>query len=231
MSKTKEAVILCGGQTWMLRPETQTPKPLLNLGEKTLIEKQVNWLADHRFEKITLAVSKNLLGYIMLRTDVYKKLKQIKNTQIAMSIEDTELGTGGALKKACQRIQRKTFYACNVDDLAFDYDPCRLLEEADSQIAVLVAKPTLPYGKVKIKNGYIKKFEEKPKLDYFVNAGHYAMEKSTVIKYFPNEGDFEKLVLPRLARQNMLKGVEYHGTWITIDTFNDYLNALSLFGT
>ena len=230
MPKTKEAIILCGGQTWMLKPEAQIPKPLLNLGDQTIIEKQVNWLAKHGIKKIVLAVSKDLLGYIMLKTDVYKKFKQTKTAKVTMSIENTKLGTGGALKKACQQIQSETFYACNVDNLAFDFNPNKLLSESNNTIVVLLARPSLPYGKVKIKNGYIQKFEEKPQLDFYVNAGHYAMKKSIILKHFPDTGDFEKIVLPKLAKQNALRGFEYHGTWITVDTFNDYMNALSTFG-
>lgn len=229
MPKIKEAIILCGGHTWMLRPEAQIPKPLLNLGDQTLIEKQVNWLIKNGFKKIVLALSKDLLGSIILKTDIYKKFKQTKIANIIMSIENTRLGTGGALKKACQLIQSKTFYVCNVDDLAFDFNPNELLAESDNSIVVLLAKPTLPYGKVKIKNRYIKEFEEKPQLDFYVNAGHYSMKKSIVLKHFPSTGNFEERVLPKLARQNALKGFEYHGSWITIDTFNDYMNALSLF--
>lgn len=230
MPKIKEAIILCGGQTWMLKPEAQIPKPLLNLGDQTLIEKQVNWLTKHGFRKIVLAVNKDLLGYIMLKTDVYKKFKRAKTAKVTMSIEDTKLGTGGALKKACQLIQSETFYACNVDNLALDFDPNKLLAESDNSIVVLLAKPTIPYGKVKIKNDYIKNFEEKPKLNFYVNAGHYAMKKNIILKHFPTIGDFEKMVLPKLATQNALKGFKYHGTWITIDTFNDYMNALNLLG-
>lgn len=230
MPKMKEAVILCGGQGWMLEAEAQMPKPLLNLGEQTIIERQVNWLAEHGFKRVILALSKDLLGYIMLRTDVYKRFKQAKTPKVIMSIEDTKLGTGGAMKKACQHIQSETFYACNVDNLAFNFNPSKLLAKSNKAIVVLLAKPTLSYGKVKIKDGYVKKFEEKPQLDFYVNAGHYAMKKTIVLKYFPDTGDFEKLVLPKLARQGSLRGVEYHGNWITIDTFNDYINAVSLFG-
>ncbi|MCW3985492.1 MAG: hypothetical protein NWE91_03660 [Candidatus Bathyarchaeota archaeon] len=65
----------------MLRPEAQIPKPLLNLGDQTLIEKQVNWLTKNCFKKIVLALSKDLLGYIMLKTDIYKKIQTNKNRQ------------------------------------------------------------------------------------------------------------------------------------------------------
>ncbi|UCG35927.1 MAG: NDP-sugar synthase [Candidatus Bathyarchaeota archaeon] len=229
MPERKEAIVLCGGQTWMLKAEAQIPKPLLSLGDETLVEKQVGWLADHGFKRVILALSKNLLGYLILKTDVYKKFKNEKTIEILMSIEDTKLGTGGALKKACRFVKSETFYACNVDDLAFEFNPNDLISSAKDMTTVLLAKPTLPYGKVKTRNVYIERFEEKPKLDFYVNAGHYAMKKSIVLTQFPDTGGFEKSVLPKLAKQSALKGFKYHGKWITIDTFNDYIHALGLF--
>lgn len=212
----------------MLKPDAEIPKPLLNFGEETLLEKQVSWLAENGFNRIILALSKDLLGYLILKTDVYRNFKRIKTPEVPMSIEDSKLGTGGAIKKACQLVKSEVFYVCNVDDLALDSKPDRLLNTATTGITMLLAQPTLSYGKVMVDGGYVKKFEEKPKLDFYVNAGHYAMTKTLVSEIFPEVGDFEKTVLPALAGRNELKGIEYHGTWITIDTFNDYLNALSL---
>ena len=212
----------------MLKPDAEIPKPLLNFGEETLLEKQVSWLAENGFNRIILALSKDLLGYLILKTDVYRNFKRIKTPEVSMSIEDSKLGTGGAIKKACQFLKSEVFYVCNVDDLALDSKPDRLLNTATTGITMLLAQPTLSYGKVMVDGGYVKKFEEKPKLDFYVNAGHYAMTKTLVSEIFPEVGDFEKTVLPALAGRNELKGIEYHGTWITIDTFNDYLNALSL---
>ncbi|UCD97016.1 MAG: hypothetical protein JSV35_02900, partial [Candidatus Bathyarchaeota archaeon] len=185
--------------------------------------------AENGFTRVILALSKDLLGYLILKTDVYRNFKRIKTPEVSVSIEDSRLGTGGAIKKACQLVKNEVFYACNVDNLALDSKPDKLLDEATTGIAMLLAKPTLSYGKVRVDNGYVKNFEEKPRLSFYVNAGHYAMTKTLVSKLFPDVGDFEKTVLPALAKQNALRGIEYHGTWITIDTFNDYLSALSLF--
>lgn len=55
----------------MLKPDAEIPKPLLNFGEETLLEKQVSWLAENGFNRIILALSKDLLGYLILKTDVY----------------------------------------------------------------------------------------------------------------------------------------------------------------
>jgi NDP-sugar pyrophosphorylase family protein len=224
----KEAVVLCGGQAWMLKPDAEIPKPLLNFGDKTLLEKQVRWLAENGFTRVILALNKDLLGYLILKTEVYRNFKRLKKPEVAMSIEDSKLGTGGAIKKACQLVKTEVFYACNVDNLALDSKPAELLNEATTGIAMLLAKPTLSYGKVMVEGGYVKNFEEKPKLTFYVNAGHYAMTKTLVSKLFPDVGNFEKTVLPALAKRKVLKGIEYHGTWINIDTFNDYLSALSL---
>ena len=45
----------------MLKPDAEIPKPLLNFGEEPLLEKQVSWLAENGFNRIILALSKDLL--------------------------------------------------------------------------------------------------------------------------------------------------------------------------
>jgi len=55
-----EAIILCGGEGWRLKPDTWTPKPLLEISEKeTLLDRQVRWLLEHNFDSIILASNRS----------------------------------------------------------------------------------------------------------------------------------------------------------------------------
>ena len=53
---TREAIILCGGQSHRLKPHTDISKPLLKLTpDLTLVDYQIQWLQTHGFERIILA--------------------------------------------------------------------------------------------------------------------------------------------------------------------------------
>ncbi|MEM1590237.1 MAG: NTP transferase domain-containing protein [Candidatus Bathyarchaeia archaeon] len=56
-----EAIILCSGSEWRLKPDTWIPKPKLKINNKTLIEHQINRLRKHGIQRIILAANnKNL---------------------------------------------------------------------------------------------------------------------------------------------------------------------------
>ncbi|MCK4424709.1 NTP transferase domain-containing protein [Candidatus Bathyarchaeota archaeon] len=53
-----EAIILCGGSAWRLKPDTRVPKPKLKINNETLISHQINWLRRQGINKITLATDR-----------------------------------------------------------------------------------------------------------------------------------------------------------------------------
>jgi len=110
----------------------------------------------------------------------------------------------------------------NVDDIVF-YDPKELYKYADKGAAILMAKPRLPFGRILTSNTYITRFEQKPTLNFYVNAGHYVFKKSVIEEFFPDEGDMELQTLQILADRKMLRGYPYDGLWLTINTMKDLL--------
>jgi len=127
----KEAIILAGGEGWRLKPAIWVPKPLLKINKQTLIDHQIGWLESHGFENIIVASN---------RADLTKQ-------PVTYSLEKDTLGTGGATKKAFSQIQGNMAYVMNVDDIVF-YDPNELFDYAGKGAGVLLAKPTLPFGRV-----------------------------------------------------------------------------------
>jgi NDP-sugar pyrophosphorylase family protein len=117
----------------------------------------------------------------------------------------------------------------NVDDIVF-YDPSILYDYAAKGAGILLAKPTLPYGRVSLQNGIVvTRFQQRSTLDAYVSAGHYVFKKSAVDRYFPEKGDLEFTTMQRLADQKMLRGHTYHGMWITINTMKDLIQARTFF--
>ena len=204
-----EAIILCGGSAWRLKPDTSVPKPKIKINNETLISHQINWLRRQGINKITLAAdSPNL-------TD---------DPQVIHSVEEKKLGTGGAVKKAAEHIKEKRVYVMNVDDIIF-YDPKQLYEYSDKGAAILMAKPKLPFGRIQTANGHVIRFEQKPRLNFYVNAGHYVFKTSLINRYFPDQGDMELQTLQNLADKRMIRGYPYNGLWLTINTMKDLIKV------
>ena len=204
-----EAIILCGGSGWRLKPDIWTPKPKLEINDETLIGHQISWLRKHGIGRITLATNDRNL------TD---------DPDVIYSVEEKKLGTGGAVKKAIEHVKEDKVYVFNVDDIVF-YDPKKLYEYADKGAAILLAKPTLPFGRVQMQNTHIIRFEQKPQLDFYVSTGHYVFKASVIKRYFPDEGDMELQTLQILADKRILRGYPYDGMWLTINTMKDVMKV------
>jgi NDP-sugar pyrophosphorylase family protein len=209
----REAVILAGGEGWRLKPATWVPKPLLKINTKTLIDYQIDWLRSHDFENIVIASN---------RTDLTK-------LPVSYSIEEENLGTGGATKKAFEQIKGTVAYVLNVDDIVF-YDPNELIDYAGKGAGLLLAKPQIPFGKVTLANGIdVIRFQHRISLDFYVSAGHYVFKRGAVEKFFPDNGDFEFSAMQRLADKKMLQGYTYHGMWFTLNTMKDLIDVRQFF--
>ena len=205
-----EAIILCGGHAWRLKPHTWVPKPLLPIkeeaGPKTLVDLQIQWLKKHGFKNIVLASNQNLKTYF----------------PVAQVIEEKKLGTGGAVKNALDYVESQEVYVMNVDDIV-TYDPTTLFEYSRRGAAILLAKPKLGFGMVKTRGNLVVGFQEKPFLDFYVSAGHYVFKRHVIEKYFPDVGDLEKETLPVLAKEKILEGMKLKGDWYTVNTYKDYV--------
>jgi D-glycero-alpha-D-manno-heptose 1-phosphate guanylyltransferase len=209
----KEAIILAGGEGWRLKPATWVPKPLVRINDQTLIDRQISWLRNYNFENIIIASNREDLTKLPAK----------------YSIEKDTLGTGGATRDAFKQVKGSVAYVMNVDDIVF-YDPNILYDYAAKGAGILLAKPTLPYGRVSLQNGIVvTRFQQRSTLDSYVSAGHYVFKKSAVDRYFPEKGDLEFTTMQRLADQKMLRGYTYHGMWITINTMKDLIQARTFF--
>jgi len=153
----------------------------------------------------------------------------LTNQPVTYSLEEENLGTGGATKKAFEQIKGKVAYVMNVDDLVF-YDPNELFDYAGKGAGILLAKPQIPFGKVTLSNGInVIRFQQRETLDFYVSTGHYVFKRSVVEKIFPDNGDFEFTAMQRLADKKMLQGYTYHGVWFTLNTMKDLIQARRFF--
>lgn len=213
-----EGIILCGGEGWRLKPDTWTPKPLLEISEKeTVLDRQIRWLLEYNFNSIILASNRS-----------FPESTFFTNPKVHPCIERRKLGTGGAIKRAVTLINEEKFYVMNVDDIVF-CNPQKLYEKADGGAAILLAKPQMPFGRVTMQADIIKTFEHRPVVEMWANAGHYVFSKEIVRKYFLEEGDFEQRIIQQIAEDGYLKGLTNDGAWLTLNTMKDLIEIQEYF--
>jgi hypothetical protein len=129
----KTAVILAGGKATRLGDD-MPPKAMLEVNGKTLLDHQLDWLESEGFDNVVLC-----LGH--RHPEV--KFNERQRLKIFVSVEQTPLGTGGAVKNAFSQYSplfSDGAYVLNVDDVA-RVDTTRLFG-AGSKI---IAKP-LPFS-------------------------------------------------------------------------------------
>lgn len=205
MENIKECIILAGNSE---DNSFNLPKAMLKLGKFTLLEYQLRWLMSNKY------------NHIIITSDKEYEVKDSFKPFIEWNIEPYNLGTGGAVLNAVDKLQTKEFYLMNVDDLCF-YN-CIDLTFPESQAKILVSKPKISYGQVELRQELVLGFKEKPYINSYVSTGHYFFKKHIVDKYFPDIGSLESEVLPKLAKERLLESHRLSGNWITISNNYDY---------
>jgi Nucleoside-diphosphate-sugar pyrophosphorylase involved in lipopolysaccharide biosynthesis/translation initiation factor 2B, gamma/epsilon subunits (eIF-2Bgamma/eIF-2Bepsilon) len=223
-----QAVILAGGFGKRLAPLTsEVPKPLLPVGGRPILVRQIEWLRGFGIRDVVLAV-----GY--LKHKIFEALGDGRKlgVRIFYSVEEEPLGTGGAIKNAEPFITNDVFVVLNGDVLT-NLDLNKLVEalgNADGAIALVPLRS--PYGIVEFDaGGYVTHFREKPILEgFYINAGVYAL-RVRVLSELPDRGNIEETLFPRLAQQRRLKAVVYRDVfWKSVDSLKDLEEVDRFFG-
>lgn len=168
-------VVMAGGMGTRLKPLTNViPKPLIPIGDKTMIE----YIFDNfsRFGCTTFYISVNYKADLI---DYYLK-EQNLGYQLNYFREDQPLGTAGSLSLLKGKID-KTFFVTNCDIL-IEQDYSEILEyhrENKNEITIVGALKhyPIPYGIIETgENGQLNELIEKPELTFKINSGMYILE-------------------------------------------------------
>lgn len=170
-------VIMAGGEGRRLRPLTNVlPKPLIPIGEKTILEDIM--------DKFVACGSNDFYLSLNYKADFIRNyMNQLgKNTAYKLTYlqEDKPLGTAGSLKLLEKKIH-STFFVSNCDIL-IDEDYSQILKyhrENNNEITLVTAIKNLsiPYGVVDTtKYGLLKEIKEKPNMSFQINTGLYVLE-------------------------------------------------------
>lgn len=182
-----EVLLMAGGRGERLRPMTDDiPKPLLRVGDKPIIEHNIDRLALYGVEKISISVK-----YKAEMIESYFKDGSDKGLEISYIHEDEPLGTIGAISYM-PTIQTDAVLVMNSDLLTNidfeDFYRFFLEKDADMVVASIPYRVDIPYGVLETSGDQITSLKEKPSYVYYSNAGIYLI-KTTLLDRIP-KGEF-----------------------------------------
>lgn len=221
-----KAVILAGGLGTRLKPFTDViPKPLLPLGERTLMEIQIESLKRAGFDEIFVAVN--------YKSDIvraYLGTGEKFGVRIEFSEERMPLGTAGPLSLLRDRLT-EPFLVTNGDiltnlDFRKIYDHA-LAREAALCVGTKIIGTPFRFGNVTIDaNQNIVAVEEKPEFHLEIVAGIYAM-KPAILEHIPDDTYFgmDSLIKSLLEKRAPISRYLIEDYWIDIGQVEDYSKA------
>jgi len=220
------AVIIAGGEGKRLMPLTKdTPKPLLKVGTKPIIEHNIDRLIYFGIDNVCISI--NYLGHQIVE---YFGNGKAKGINISYVNEDKPLGTIGSITLN-KNIETEYVLITNSDLLTnIDYEDMFktfISTNADLIVATTPFKVNVPYGIMHItEEERIVGLSEKPTYTYYSNAGIYIIKREH-LKHIPENGYFNATDLIEVMINLNYKVVNYkiRSYWLDIGMMEDYRKA------
>lgn len=218
-----KVVILAGGYGQRLLPITNdVPKPLLPLFNRYAIEHLINHLINQGFKEFIIQ-----LHYKYQAIIEKVNAMNLTNVDVQYIIEENSLGTAGCLKLS-KHYLTEPFLLVN-GDILFDGELSQAIKahfENNHQFSMMVkqVEKCSSYGNVKIKNGQIVDYVEKPhagnEVSKNVNTGIYILNPE-IIEYIPENQFYDistDLIPLLLSMDRKLNAFYLEGYWIDFGT-------------
>ena len=219
-----DAVLMAGGKGERLRPLTEkTPKPLLPVGEKAIIDHNVDRLISYGIQHINVTVN-------YLREQIEEHYKEPRGgVRIQTVREPKYLGTIGSVKFV-QEFFNDNILVMNSDLFTnIDYEDFFLhfeQHDAEMSVAAVPYNVSIPYGILDLDGRNIQGLLEKPKYNYYANAGIYLIKRKA-LEEIPHDDFFNATDLVEKLIAEGKKVIRYplNGTWIDIGNPQEYQRA------
>jgi glucose-1-phosphate cytidylyltransferase len=213
-------VILCGGRGTRLQERTHAiPKALVEIGGRPILWHVIRIFAAQGLRHFLL-----LTGYL---GEMVEAFATATNWPEPVRIECVDTGletpTGGRIALAGDRLAGQTFcvtYADGVADL--DLEALVAFHRSHGDIAtVTVVRPRTQFGIAELDDDdRVLAFEEKPRLDHWVNGGFFCFEPG-FIDYLDDRSVLEDAPMRQLAASGQLHAFRHTGFWDCMDTYKD----------
>ncbi|URN96112.1 MAG: nucleotidyltransferase family protein [Candidatus Pristimantibacillus lignocellulolyticus] len=225
LSNKNTVVLMLGGLGTRLRPLTDdTPKPMLRVGNKPILETIVESFKQYGYSNFIFSVN--------YKKEVIKDYFQ-NGEHFDISIdyveEDTRMGTAGALSLIKNR-PSKPFFVMNGDLLTqINFDQLMEFHQEQNSVATMCVREyefQIPYGVIETSGTRLVTIKEKPVHRSFVNAGIYVLSPE-VFNYIPANTFYD---MPTLFEQLIEAGLKttvfpIHEYWLDIGKMDEYERA------
>jgi dTDP-glucose pyrophosphorylase len=223
--KKNKVILMVGGLGERLGSLTKnTPKPMLKVGNKSILETIVESFKGYGYTNIVMCL--NYKSEII--QDYFGDGSEF-GVNIEYILEKKRMGTAGALSLLKDN-SKEPFFVMNGDLLTnVNFEKIHefyLSNNAQALMCVREYESQVPYGVINIKNTKIVSVVEKPTQKFFVNAGIYMLSPE-VLKHIPKNEFynmttlFEKLI----DKDENTISFPLDGYWLDIGRFEEYKKA------
>ncbi len=231
-----KAVILAGGKGTRLYPVTrETPKPLLCVGKKPIINYLVELFYNQGIKEIAVLISSDFKeDFEWWKKRYYSSANSAQIPNIVFFEEKEPLGTFGGLHFIRNWVGKNSFFLTNGDELK-EINLSKMADfhkNANSVGTIGLVKVDNPqdYGVVVCEqDGIVKDFLEKPANppSQYINSGLYLFSPQ-IFQYHPGPKFMmtEKDIFPKLASEKKLAGFQFDGKWTDCGTWERYSKAV-----
>ena len=225
--KHNKVVLMVGGLGTRLRPLTEnTPKPMLKVGDKPILETIILNFKKYGFNNILLSVS-----YKAEVIEEYFGDGSKFGVNIEYVHEDKRMGTAGALSLMRDRLN-EPFFVMNGDLLTnINFEHMMDYHISNQSIATMGVREydfQVPYGVVNIDGENILSIEEKPVHKFFVSGGVYVLDNK-ILNYIPDNKfyDMPKLFEELIMDRKKTISFPIREYWLDIGKLEEYDRANS----
>lgn len=222
--KPNQVVIMAGGKGTRLDPFTKIlPKPLIPLGNETIIELIMDRFYQSGFHRFTYTLNyKKEYIKLFLKENVFPY-------EIEWVEEENFLGTAGSLSLLKDKFD-DSFFVANCDsllDVNFD-EVLKWHREHDASITILGChnEIKIPFGVLEMSAGRLDRMMEKPSHDVIINTGVYVIEPH-VLSFIPdNEPMDMNQLIGIVGKNNKVSVFPMYGGWIDIGQWEEYRKSI-----
>jgi dTDP-glucose pyrophosphorylase len=226
-TKTTPVVLMAGGLGTRLGELTKaTPKPMLHVGNKPILETIIENFAQYGYTNFIISVN-----YLYKVIEEYFGDGSRFGVSITYIHENKRMGTAGALSLMKEHL-KEPFFVMNSDlitNVNFEhFHNFHLSQKTIATMGVRNYEFQVPYGVVNLNNGEIVSISEKPVYNYFVSGGIYMLSPE-ILKFIPDNEFFDMPTLfeQMIENKNTLVSFPIHDYWLDVGRVNDYEQANS----
>lgn len=218
---------MAGGKGTRLRPYTNIlPKPLLPVGNQSILDINIRQLASSGVDNIIIAVGYlgELIEAVIGNGDKY-------GIKINYSYETKPLGTVGGLGLINDLLE-ENFIVMNGDilhDLRFGHlFKEHVYSKKNVTITTYSQQNTVRLGVIEVEDNNIIKYVEKPTTEYIVSIGIYVLNKHIINTFVSEKNylDFPTLINILIQDSQKINSYMHNGLWIDIGTTEEYISLI-----